>query len=443
MTLPVYAVTNWLPLTGLGRIVPACNNQRMPGTSDSTAAPQPSLKRSLSLPLVTFYGLGNILGAGIYVLIGKVVAYAGMFAPLSFLVASLLAGLTAFTYAELAARFPLSAGEAVYVQEGIGLESVSALVGMLIIFAGIVSAATILRGFAGYLQVFVPVPEVAAIGVLVLLLGGLAAWGISESVAVAALITVIEISGLLLIIWVAAPALTLVQPVAADFVPLLNPGVWQGIMVGGFLAFYAFIGFEDMVNVAEEVKHPRRNLPRAILAALAVAVVLYFTVALVAVSSVPGDRLAGSDAPLAFVYRHVTGREPVVITIISMFAVINGALIQIIMASRVCYGMGRKGWLPVLFARVHGVTRTPVIATLMVAVVVLVMALWLPLETLAKATSYLLLLVFSLINLALWRLKRAGPQPAGIIHVPRWVPASGFVASVSFVLMQALFDLGG
>jgi amino acid transporter len=400
-----------------------------------------SLKRSLSLPLVTFYGLGNILGAGIYVLIGKVVAYAGVFAPLSFLVASLLAGLTAFTYAELAARFPLSAGEAVYVQEGIGLESVSALVGLLIIFAGIVSAATILRGFAGYLQVFTPVPDAAAIGVLVLLLGGLAAWGIGESVAVAALITVIEIGGLLLIVWVAAPALSLVQPEAADFAPLLGPGVWQGILVGGFLAFYAFIGFEDMVNVAEEVQHPRRNLPRAILAALAVAVLLYFIVALVTVASVPADRLAASEAPLAFVYQHVTGREPVVITIISMFAVINGALIQIIMASRVCYGMGRKGWLPVLFARVHGVTRTPVIATLMVAVLVLVMALWLPVETLARATSYFLLVVFSLINLALWRLKRAGSHPPGIIHVPRWVPASGFVASTAFLLMQSLFDL--
>jgi amino acid transporter len=143
------------------------------------------------------------------------------------------------------------------------------------------------------------------------------------------------------------------------------------------------------------------------------------------------------------VYQHVTGREPVVITIISMFAVINGVLIQIIMASRVCYGMGRKGWLPQLFARVHGVTRTPVIATLAVAVVVLIMALWLPLETLAKATSYLLLLVFALINLALWRLKRAGPQPVGIICVPRWVPASGIVASAGFLLLQSLFDLSG
>jgi len=415
----------------------------MPETRDSTAALQPSLKRSLSLPLVTFYGLGNILGAGIYVLIGKVVAHAGVFAPVSFMVAFLLACLTAFSYAELVARFPLSAGEAVYVQEGIGHAAVAALVGLLIVFAGIVSAATMLRGFAGYLQVFAPVPEALVTVVLVLLLGGLAAWGISQSVAVAALITVIEIAGLLLIVGVAAPAMPLVLPEAADFSPLIEPGVWQGILVGGFLAFYAFIGFEDMVNVAEEVRQPRRNLPRAILGALAVAALLYFMVALVAVRSVPGEALAESEAPLAFVYQSVTGREPVIITIISMFAVINGALIQIIMASRVCYGMGCKGWLPQLFARVHDVTRTPLIATLTVALLVLAMALWLPLESLAKATSYSLLLVFSLINLSLWRLQGRGVQPAGIIRVPRWVPACGGAASAAFLLVQLLFDLGG
>ena len=409
--------------------------------ANSAEKQQTSLKRALSLPLVTFYGLGNILGAGIYVLVGKVVAHAGIFAPVSFLVAALLACLSAFAYAELAARFPLSAGEAVYVQEGIGIRSVSALVGLLIILAGIVSAATILRGFTGYLQVFLPVHDMAALLVLVILLGGLAAWGISESVLVAAFITVIEIIGLLLIIGVAAPGLALARPVAADFSPLLEIGTWQGIFVGGFLAFYAFIGFEDMVNVAEEVQDPRRNLPRAILIALTVSSLLYFLVALAAVSSVPGEQLAASDAPLAFMYAYVTGREPVLITIISMFAVINGALIQIIMASRVCYGMSRKRWLPAVFAKVHTVTRTPVIATLSVALLVLIMALWLPLETLAKATSYFLLVVFSLINLSLWRLKRHGPHPAGVICVPYWVPVTGFFASTIFVGIQLFLDL--
>ena len=312
---------------------------------------------------------------------------------------------------------------------------------LLIVLAGVVSAATILRGFTGYLQVFFPVHDAAALLVLSLLLGAIAAWGISESVLIAAVITVIEVAGLLIIIGVASPELIQLQAVAADFSPLAEFGVWQGIFIGGFLAFYAFIGFEDMVNVAEEVQHPRRNLPRAILIALALSSVLYFLVALAAVTSVSGTQLATSDAPLAFLYQQITGKEPVLITLISMLAVINGALIQIIMASRVCYGMGKKHWLPAVFAQVHATTRTPVFATGVVALLVLIMALWLPLETLAKATSYFLLVVFSLINLSLWRLKKRQPHPAGIIRVPTWVPVSGFFASTLFAAIQLIQDL--
>jgi amino acid transporter len=401
------------------------------------------LRRTLSLPLIMFYGLGNILGAGIYVLIGQVVAHAGGFAPLSFLLASLLACLTAFSYAELSARYPQSAGEAVYVQEGLGLPALSVMVGLLIVLAGVVSAATILRGFTGYLQVFLPVPEAPSILLLVLLLGGLAAWGIAESVRVAALITVVEIAGLLLVLYVAAPAVLAAEAAWPDFAPLMNGGAWYGIFLGGFLAFYAFIGFEDMVNVAEEVRRPEHNLPRAIVLALLVATLLYLLVALAAVIAVPADRLAASDAPLAWLYQYLTGREPVAITLISMFAVINGALIQIIMSSRVCYGMARRRWLPAVFGRINAGTRTPLFATLVVSMAVLVMALWLPIGTLAKSTSYFLLLVFALVNLSLWRLKRSSPAPSGIIHVPLWVPAAGCVTSTLFVAVQALIDLFG
>jgi APA family basic amino acid/polyamine antiporter len=416
---------------------------RMESPPRDTAGRGPTLKRSLSLPLTMFYGLGNILGAGIYVLIGQVVGHAGGFAPLSFLLASLLACLTAFSYAELAARYPLSAGEAVYVQEGLGLQMLAALVGLLIVLAGVVSAATILRGFIGYLQVFVPMPATPSIVLMVLLLGGLAAWGIAESVRVAALITLVEIAGLLLVLYVAAPVMLTTDRVLPDFSSLLGSGTWYGIFLGGFLAFYAFIGFEDMVNVAEEVRQPERNLPRAILLALLVATLLYLLVALAAVTTVPGDRLAASDAPLAWLYQYLTGREPVVITLISMFAVINGALIQIIMSSRVCYGMASRRWLPPVFGQVNARTRTPLFATLVVSVLVLLMALWLPIGTLAKATSYFLLLVFALVNLSLWRMKRAAATPSGIIDVPLWVPLAGCVTSTLFVAVQALFDLFG
>jgi amino acid transporter len=406
-----------------------------------TGAGGASLKRSLSLPLVTFYGLGNILGAGIYVLIGKVAGHAGLFAPLSFVLASLLAGLTAFTYAELSARFPLSAGEAVYVQQGLGVRWLAAVVGLLIIFSGCVSSATILRGFVGYLQVFLAAHEAIVLPLIVLVLGGLAAWGITQSVAIAALFTLVEVFGLLMIIGVGAPELGALRDLPIDPAALGRLDAWVGIAVGSFLAFYAFIGFEDMVNVAEEVRRPERTMPLAILLTLAFSTLLYIAVALVALASLPPGELAGSEAPLAAIYQTLTGREPLLITAIGMFAVINGALIQMIMASRVIYGMADRGWLPRPLGRIHPLTRTPIVATLVVAGLVLALALSGTTEQLAKATSYALLLVFALANLSLWRIKRARAHPVGIFRVPRSVPAMGFVASLAVILIQLAIDL--
>ena len=416
----------------------------MRANQHGTPVPEQPLRRSLSLPLVTFYGLGNILGAGIYVLIGKVVGEAGLYAPLSFLLAALLASLTAFTYAELSARFPLSAGEAIYVREGLGIRWLPSLIGILIILAGVVSAATIMKGFTGYLQVFVPLPAETVIPLMVLLLGGLAAWGITESVTIAALVTVVEMAGLLLIIGIAAPGMAAATSHAADLPSLADTTVLTGVMMGAFLAFYAFIGFEDMVNVAEEVRHPERNLPRAILLALLISSALYLLVSLAAITSLPAERLAAADAPLAALYQSVTGREPVLITLISMFAVVNGALIQIIMASRVCYGMARQHWLPACFGQVYPRTQTPVMATFTVGVLVLLAALWFPIETLAKATSFFLLVVFALVNLSLWRLKRRHvTETYDAFRVPGWVPATGFLASIVFVVLQAILELAG
>lgn len=396
----------------------------------------PELKRSISLSLLTLYGLGNILGAGIYVLIGKVVATAGVFTPWSFLIASLIAGITAFTYAELSSRYPLSAGEAVYLQAGFEIKLLSAGVGILIILAGIVSAAAIARGFVGYFQQFWLLPGPLVITLLVIALGSLAIWGIVESVRVAALFTLVEMSGLALIIWVALPdSATLGSSLTAMAAPT-GFDEWNGILLGGILAFYAYIGFEDMVNVAEEVRNPVRTLPIAILIALVVSTLLYMAVALVAIASGPIAELGGSEAPLALIYQRAAGTSPILISAIALAAVVNGALIQIIMGSRVCYGLARQGWIPAALGRVHPRTRTPVVATLVVAGLVLAMALWLPVETLARTTSLLLLVVFSLINLALWKIQRNPDLGQAGFSVPRWIPVAGFVASVAFLGYQ-------
>ncbi|MEE9492014.1 MAG: amino acid permease [Gammaproteobacteria bacterium] len=399
---------------------------------------EPALKRSLSLPLITFYGLGNILGAGIYVLIGKVAGHAGIYAPIAFLLASLLACLTAFTYAELVARYPVSAGEAVYLHKGFAKRWLSVLVGLLIILAGVVSSATLTRGFVGYLQVFIDVPPALIMLLLVTLLGGLAAWGISQSIRVAATFTVLEILGLLLIIWVLRPDINLAFEQLSHTLPPANTAIWQGILMGSFLAFYAFIGFEDMVNVAEEVQDPWRNLPLAILAALFISSLLYFAVAFVAVAKFTPDELATSEAPLAYMYQQATGKTPTVISLIGMVAVINGALIQIIMAARVFYGLARQGWISQTLGIIHPRTQTPLLATGLVSVLVLVMALWLPIETLAKVTSYFILTVFALVNLALWRIKLKRRDEPAPFAIPLWVPMAGFILTTAFLLYQLL-----
>jgi len=394
------------------------------------------LKRGLSLWLLVFYGLGNILGAGIYVLVGKVAGSAGLFAPAAFIVASMVEAFTALSYAELVARYPLSAGEAVYVQQGLGLPALSVIVGLLIVLMGAISAATIARGFVGYLDILIEVPDAVAITLLVLVLGMTATWGIVESVSIAALVTLVELLGLAMVLAVAGDNLFTVPERLPELIPPMDPVIWQGILFGAFLAFYAFVGFEDMVNVAEEVRNPVRNVPLAILIALGVTTLLYAAVSLTAVLTVAPQQLAASDAPLATVYQQATGSKPVALSIISIFAVVNGALIQIIMGSRILYGMSRQGWLPALFGSVWRETQTPVAATIATASGVL--ALWLPLVTLAKSTSFLVLVIFSLMNLSLLRIKWRDPHPKGLRVIPQWIPAGGIVASLGLLLFQVI-----
>lgn len=395
-----------------------------------------TLKRTLNLPLLTLYGLGTILGAGIYVLIGEVAASAGMATPLAFLLASILASFSALSYAELSARYPVSAGEAIYVQQAFGKRSLSRLVGLLIVTIGVVSSATLVRGFVGYFQSLVPVADWLIITLLIVLLGALAIKGISESAWVAALTSLVELAGLLLILTVGGTHLTELPARLPEMVPGLSGVPVIGVVAGAFVAFYAFVGFEDIVNVAEEVKQPTRTLPRAIILSLIITTTLYMLVSTVAVLTVPVAELAASGAPLALVYQQATGREPLFIIAIGLAAVINGTLIQIIMASRVLYGMAQQGWLPAVLGEVHRTTRTPLKNTLLLCGVILIAALWLPLLTLAQLTSLITLFVFAMVNLSLWRVKGHTPIVAGAPRVPRWMPLAGFLLSLSFILFQ-------
>lgn len=401
-----------------------------------------ALKRTLTLPLLTLFGLGTILGAGIYVLVGEVAGLAGMHAPLAFVVAAVVASFTAFSYAELAARHPTSAAEAVYVQEGFGRPWLSMLVGALVLFAALASAAALANGFAAYLRLFVDVPAWTAVLAVLLALGALAAWGIHESARAAAVATLIEIGGLLLVVAVSGESLLALPQRLPELAPPLRGAAWPGIFLAAFVAFFAFIGFEDMANLAEEVIEPERTMPRAILLALAIATALYLLVAVTAVLALSRAELAGNDAPLALMYAKATGREPFFIGLIALFAVLNGALVLLIRAARVLHGLSARGWLPAGLGRVHPVRRTPMLATAVVTAATLVLALALPLASLARATSAAILVVFCLINLALLRIRRRIPAPPGVRGYPAVVPLAGCVLSLLLLAVQ-LAELAG
>ena len=310
--------------------------------------PEPAtLKRSINLPLMVLYGLGTTIGAGIYALVGKVAGEAGMLAPWAFLLAALLAAATAFSYAEMCARFPRAAGAAVYVSQGLRSHRLGLVVGLLVVLAACVSSAALIRAFVGHLAEFIPIPTGPAIVALVLTICLVAAWGITESVMAAAVITVVEVGGLLLVIFAAGDSFATLPERLRELTPPADAGGWNGVFGASLLAFYAFLGFEDMVNLAEEVRDARRTLPRAITVTLVITTLLYVLLALAAVLAVSPADLEASGAPLALVVERAgTGQAALIIAVIALFAIVNGVLVQIILAARVAYGLSVQGSLP-------------------------------------------------------------------------------------------------
>lgn len=393
---------------------------------------QQQLLRSLSLVEISFYGIGTILGAGIYVLLGEVVRESGMATPSAFLLSAIIVSFSAYSYAQMSSRFPSSAGEAVYIMEGLNSRHLSAIAGYTISLGGIVSAATIARGFTGYFAFFSALPSWVIIILLVMALTALAAWGVKQSVTMAVITTLLEIAGLLLVLTVGSDELTDKEIPWGQFLPSADHSVIP-VVSGAFLAFFAFIGFEDMVNMAEEVENPKRNLPLGIAIALITSTLLYGAVAVVAILTLPLAELASSDAPLALIIEKNSAIPPELMAAISIIAIINGALIQIIMVSRVLYGMAGKKLAPQTLRTVHPATRTPLKATILTGIIVVCFALWLPISTLAKTTSSLLLVVFALVNLALLVLNYR-EKTKGITG--KLIPAIGTCLCVSFLAFQ-------
>ena len=391
------------------------------------------LRRPLGLPLLVLYGTGITIGAGIYVLIGEVAGHAGVFAPWSFMLAAAVMALTVASYAELATRFPVSAGEAAYVMAAFRSRTFATAIGLLTVAVGVISSAAVTLGAAGYIQQFLSLPQYLIALAVLALLGSVAAWGILESVVLASLFTVIEVGGLLIII-VAAVYTDLPFAAALTHLPPPTAGALSGVAFGGLLAFFAFIGFEDLANVVEEARVPHRDIPRAMVLTLLISTVLYVLIAAIAVSAVPPERLSSSAAPLSLVFREVAGVSPVTISAIAIVATLTTILAQMTMASRVIYGLAREGALPGLLARVHPRTRTPLSATALVVVAIVPLALFVPLTSLAEITSLATLAVFAIVNLALLRLRYRGVASlVPHVTIPVWMPAIGLATCTAMI----------
>ena len=398
----------------------------------SERTPKVRLKRTISLPILTLFGLGNVLGAGIYVLIGKVAGVAGQAAPLSFLIAACIAGLTAASYMELSHRFPVSAGASAYVHEGLRFKSLAQLVGLLILLSAVFSSATLAIGFAGYMQSFISLSSPILIVGMFVMLGAITIYGIAESSRAAAFITLLEILGLAIIIWVGRDIL--LSP--SSYSSLATSGTSISAVLGGaFLAFYAFIGFEDIVNVAEESRAPAKIMPRAIIIALAVATLLYMLVVIVATNAIPTSTLAESKTPLADIFTGITQAPASIISVIGILSAINGILVHLVLVSRLMYGMAQRGLIHAHFGTVHKRTKTPILATIITVIVMTTAALSLPILSLASLTSYAVLALFCLVNASLIAIKLRPSKRTPKLSIPIAIPIGGLILSAMMIVV--------
>lgn len=397
----------------------------------------PSLSRTITLPALVFYGLGVTIGAGIFALMGEILGLAGDQAPLSFLVAGILAGFTGVSYMILVAAFPRAGGEAVYVTRGLG-STAGRIAGSAVIVTGVVTGAVVALAFAGYVASLVDVPERLTAIALVAALAVVAWWGVRESVILAAAVTLLEVGILVVVIVFGLDLLDTPNLVADAFIPSADTAVVAPILAGSVVAFFAFVGFENIANLAEETINPRRTAPIAIATVLLVTVSLYVLLALIAVAAPGRTEITESSAPMAEIFEQVSGQDPGPVAAIAAIAMLNGILIQIIMASRVLYGMANEGLMPRIFAQIDPARHTPVQATAAVTATIVALVLFFPLFALARATSLITLGVFVLVNASLFVLGRRHEVPIG---ASRWVGLVGAVLCAALAVWQIVDEV--
>lgn len=422
-----------------------------------TAAAEPKLLRTMGLFSLVVYGVGDMIGSGIYGTVGDAAVQMGNAVWLAFLVSMVAAILTGLSYACLASRYPRAAGAAYVTQRAFHVAFLSYLIGLMVTASGLTSMATSTNVFTKtVLGLTFAQPGVAMeswpwyivalsfLGLLTLV----NLWGIRESMWTNIVCTFVEVGGLLFIIavgsrfWGTVNYLESPRATFSDAGHMVDHGLSLSmIMSGSVLTFFSFIGFEDMLNVSEEVTEPRRTMPRGIVLALFVATVLYIGVAVTAVSVIPHQQFGQPDlSPLARVTGKAAPWLPArTFDFVTLFAVSNTVLINYIMGSRLLYGMARQGLLPAALGRVHRSRHTPHVAILTLLAVVLVLAISGgedAVKQLASATALLLLCSFIIVNSSLIALKLRADEPPGAFEVPIFVPALGILINATLIVAR-------
>ncbi|MBO0898897.1 amino acid permease [Cellulomonas sp. zg-ZUI222] len=372
------------------------------------AAGAPGLKRAVTGPLLFLFILGDVLGAGVYALVGEMAGQAGGLVWLAFTIALVMALLTAFSYAELVTKYPHAGGSAVYAEKAYRSPLVAFLVGFCMLAAGMVSAAGLSLAFTGeYLTAFLDVPQVPAAIVFLVLVALINAWGIKESLRANIGMTIIETTGLVLVIVLGAWVIGRGDAdLGGAFDPPAETGVWVAVLGSALIAYYSFVGFETSANLAEEIRDVSRVYPRALFGALLTAGVVYLLLGFVAPAVIAPAELAESTGPLLEVVRTAGAVPPELFAVIALVAVANGALLTMIMASRLGYGMAQRGLLPSPMSRVLPRRQTPGVAIVVTTVVAIVLAVTGELVDLASTVVLLLLFVFLSTNVAVLVLRR-------------------------------------
>jgi basic amino acid/polyamine antiporter, APA family len=392
-----------------------------------------SLQRVLGLTEVTAGGVGIIIGAGIYVLLGAATAHAGSLVWVAFLFAAVLSALTGLSYAELSSMFPSAAGEYEYTRRALP-EWVAFVIGWTMIVGLVVAAATVSIGFGRYARYFLDIDaRVAALGLLAAV-SMVAMGGVKQSARLTVGLSAVQVGGLVLVIAIGVPHV-------GDVNLFTGPGV-AGVLGAAALVFFAFIGFDEVITLAEETRDPTRTVPRALLLALGLSTILYIAVAIAAVSVLGAEALAASPRPLADVMAHVLGhRGATVVAAIAVMTTTNTTLLAMTAGSRVIYGMARAGALPRTLAAVHPTRGTPVHAIIVAVLVAAGFAAFGEFTVIAAITDFAVYVVFLAVNATVIILRRNHPELSrpfavpGAIHGVPIVPILG-LGSVGLMMSQ-------